>query len=377
MTGIMQMLLSSVAAADVYELYAWGDNDDSELGIGSTSSRSSPVQVGSLVDWKDISIRNNFAIANKTDYTLWSWGNNYNGQLGLNDRTTRNSPVQVGALTNWQSISAGGDWTHAIKTDNTLWAWGGTFAGRNGLNISDNSRVSSPVQVAGGAIWAKVSAGVINHSFGITIFGTLWAWGANNGGKLGLNDAFPGNQGRSTPTQVGGLTNWKEVATGRSHALAVKTDGTLWGWGYNNLGQLGQNHISPAFFSSPIQIGALTNWSKISAGAQLSFGVKTDGTLWAWGSNILGRLGTNSTIDISSPTQVGALANWTDINVGYGYNVAGINAGRFFTWGQNEKGELGQNDTVDRSSPVQVGTLTTWYRAQAGSRNTMGLKTPE
>jgi alpha-tubulin suppressor-like RCC1 family protein len=131
--------------------------------------------------------------------------------------------------------------------------------------------------------------------------------GYNGLGQLGLGDTA----NRSSPVQVGALTTWYQIAVGNQHALATKTDGTLWSWGNGFNGQLGQNAAGPGTYrSSPVQVGLLTTWSKIAGGRAFSLAVKTDGTLWSWGYNIYGNLGFNDTANRSSPVQVGALTTW-------------------------------------------------------------------
>jgi alpha-tubulin suppressor-like RCC1 family protein len=226
---------------------------------------------------------------------LWAWGlNNNHGQLGLNDRVNRSSPVQVGALSDWAQVSTGLITSFTVKTDGTLWAWGYNTNGQLGLN--DIARRSSPVQVGALSTWAQVSASAQQQTLAIRTNGTLWAWGENTNGGLGLNDIA----NRSSPVQVGALSNWAQVSAGSSFSLAVKTDGTLWAWGLNFAGQLGLNNVADR--SSPVQVGALSTWAQVSASSSFSLAVKTDGTLWAWG------LGTGS-----SPVQVGAFANWATV----------------------------------------------------------------
>ena len=138
----------------------------------------------------------------------------------------------------------------------------------------------------------------------------LWGWGVGTTGRLGLGDTTA----RSSPTQVGNLTNWLSVSAGYSGGLAIKADGTMWSWGEGEFGKLGLGDT--VNISSPVQIGALTTWSTILAGRSHNIARKTDGTLWSWGRNSYGQLGLGNTTHVSSPVQIGALTTWLTISAG-------------------------------------------------------------
>jgi len=346
------------------QLWSWGYNGSGQLGLGNTANRSSPVQVGALTTWLQVAAEGgNFSLAIKTDGTLWSWGVNYSGQLGSNSIVSRSSPVQVGALTNWQQVSANG-FSAAIKTDGTLWTWGQNSNGQ--LGSSSVVSRSSPVQVGALTNWNKVAVGT-DSCAAIKTDGTLWAWGNNDFGTLGQNNYIF----RSSPVQIGSLTNWKQVASGYRNCVAVKTDGTLWSWGNNYAGQLGLGDV--VLRSSPVQVGALTDWAFVATNGRVCAAVKTNGTLWSWGYNSTGQLGLGNVVNRSSPVQVGALTTWSIASVGNGINCAAITtAGALWMWGANGSGNLGQNNVISRSSPVQVGALTTWLSVSGG---TLAIKT--
>jgi alpha-tubulin suppressor-like RCC1 family protein len=367
--------------------WAWGDNTDSIIPDGTSTSYSSPIQIGILTGWTVISFSPNQGSLNaygfgggvKSNGSLWTWGRNNTGQLGTGDRTHRSSPVQVGTLTNWSSINCGGNAVAAIKTDGTLWTWGSNNYGRLGLN--DVTHRSSPVQVGAGTTWSKVSVGggSVNgddgHMLAIKTDGTLWAWGYNINGQLGLGDTTH----RSSPVQVGALTTWASVATGRTFSLAIKTDGTLWAWGGNASGQLGQGDI--VHRSSPVQVGALTTWSKVTGGGEGAYSgstlaIKTDGTLWSWGYNNSGQLGQNDIVHRSSPVQVGALTTWSSLPDHLSRFSAGAikTDGTLWVWGSNSSGQLGQNNLTNVSSPVQVGTYTNWNSISFGTASIGSIK---
>src|SRR5690349_12371564 len=196
----------------------------------------------------------------------------------------------------WKMTSAGINHTIAIKNDGTLWAWGFNGSGQLGNGASGDYK-TEPIQIGTASNWETVSAGA-NTSLAIKTDGTLWAWGDNFWGQVG--DGTFGNQ-KTVPTKIGTATNWKSIAAGMMFSLAIKTDGTLWTWGSNTDGQLG--HTASPF--TPQQVGTATNWKSVSGGAFHTVAVKTDGTLWAWGGNTNGQLGDGTTNSQSVPKQIG------------------------------------------------------------------------
>lgn len=344
--------------------WAWGWNTGGALGLGDVNQRTTPTLMGKTAPYSPYSIIGGFA-AVKPDGTLWTWGLNSAGALGLGDTLNRSSPVQVGALTNWKSVhtSGSGGYTMAIKTNGTLWGWGSAFYGNLGLNDAIQYR-SSPMQVGALTTWKEVSASPGGWTLATQTTGTLWAWGSSSNGMLGLGTIV----NRSSPTQVGVLTNWKTPVAGQGNGAAIKTDGTLWAWGVNTYGALGQNNTISR--SSPVQVGALTNWSILGAGQQNFKVSKTDGTLWSWGLNNNGQLGLDDLVHRSSPVQVGLLTNWARQALVSGSDSSLVikTDGTLWAWGANSYGTLGLGDTFKRSSPVQVGSLTRWqYIVQGGT----------
>jgi alpha-tubulin suppressor-like RCC1 family protein len=303
------------------------------------------------------------------DYKLFAWGYGYSGQLGLNSQTDRSSPVQVGSLTDWSSIFCGSKNSFSVKKDGTLWAWGRNNNGQLGIGTGggDVNNKSSPVQVGGLTTWSSVSASQY-HTLAIKTDGTLWAWGKNYSGQLGIGTSLAGSD-KSSPVQVGSLTTWSKVSASGNSSLAIKTDGTLWSWGYNGKGELGLGDTTNR--SSPTQVGALTNWSSVSIGGNFTLAVKTNGTVWTWGFNGFGGLGLGNTTNQSSPVQVGSLTTWSSIASGGNHVMAIKTDGTLWAWGFNAKGQLGLGNITNRSSPVQVGSLNKWYAASCGVQHSM------
>lgn len=345
-----------------YNLFSWGQNTTGQLGNQNTTNQSSPNQVGSLTNWLVLTGGYNSSFALKTDGTMWAWGNNAAGQLGQGNTTNRSSPVQIGALTIWASIGSAFRTNFGVTTSGALWVWGSGAQGRTGLG--NTTYYSSPKQVGSLTNWLRISSGSYGHVLAVKTDGTLWAWGYNNNGQLGLGDTV----NRSSPVQVGALSNWANVSAGQNDwSIAVKTDGTLWTWGSNVVGQLGLGNRT--YYSSPKQVGALTAWLLPSAGYRHALVTKTNGTLWAWGEGNYGQLGNNSINQINtSPLQVGALTNWSIASAAVNFSLAVKTDGTLWSWGQNSVGQLGQNTVgagTYKSSPTQVGSSTTWYSVSA------------
>ena len=247
---------------------------------------------------------------NDSGKTLWAMGANYFGALGINEAhaSLYSSPVQVSG--SWRYASNGQANAIATKPDGTLWAWGSNAHGQ----LGDNSVVhkSSPVQIPG-TTWNTTTNGT-NHSVATKTDGTLWSWGYNTRGQLGHNNTTK----YSSPVQVPGTTwgSGDQLSSGHDFVLSIKTDGSLWSWGSNSYGCLGHNNAHPTgTASSPVQVGSSTDWAMVRGSQTSAAAIKTDGTLWAWGMSSgggAGQLGQNSVVDYSSPVQIPG-TNWSTI----------------------------------------------------------------
>ena len=377
------------------ELWVWGAMSNGALGNfigGTTGARCTPVTtLAGGANWKQVSSGYRIMAAIKNDGTLWTWGRNANGQLGDNTRTTRSTPVTtfIGG-TNWKQVSCGVDHIGAIKTDGTLWMLGSNSVGQIGDNTS-TSRCTPVTTFAGGTNWKQVSSGSQTCA-AIKTDGTLWTWGQNAYGQLGDNT----KTSRCTPvTTFAGGTNWKQVSncvstnsSNNTHMVSIKTDGTLWTWGNNTEGQLGIN-VRGLFNirCTPVTTFAGgTNWKQVSCGGNFvvnfSAAIKTDGTLWTWGSQVDGQLGTNdSNIKCTPVTTFAGGTNWKQVSCG-GYHISSIKTdGTLWTWGKNTVGELGINvQTLGSNRLTPITTFaggTNWKQVSCGYQITAVIKTSD
>jgi alpha-tubulin suppressor-like RCC1 family protein len=369
-------------------LWTWGFGNDGRLGNGVTTGNiSTPVTTfAGGTNWKQVSSGNRHTAAIKTDGTLWTWGYGYNGRLGNAVTTNVSTPVTTFAGgTNWKEVSSGNSHTAAIKTDGTLWTWGNGSYGRLGDNTTTNK--STPVTTfAGGTNWKQVSSGFF-HTAAIKTDGTLWTWGTGTNGRLGR---FSFGTNIVTPiTTFAGGTNWADTATtepedlytlsaGYSHTAAIKTDGTLWTWGYGSNGRLG-NAVTTGNISTPVTtFSGGTNWKQVSSGNKHTAAIKTDGTLWTWGYGSNGRLGNaTATGNISTPvTTFSGGTNWKQVSAGYYHTAAIKTDGTLWTWGNGFFGQLGNAEISTKSTPVTTfAGGTNWKQVSSGFFHTAAIKT--
>jgi len=288
-------------------LWGMGDNDNGILGQNNETRYSSPVQIPGTT-WSDVSSTTSPRSGGvKSDGTIWLWGANGHGQMAQNgpSNTAYSSPVQVPGT--YEACEIATFSPLALKTDGSLWSWGRSEKGSLGVpSIAHDAHKSSPVQISGTWSGSKIAADY--NGMAIKTDGTLWIWGTNYYGNLGLNQANAQRTGQSSPTQIPGTT-WANIATAYDLCIATKTDGTMWVWGRNNDGALGINSPSDSHRSSPTQLPG-TNWVAVSTRGSSCSATKTDGTLWTWGMGAGGRLATNSVTYFSSPVQVPGTA-WT------------------------------------------------------------------
>jgi alpha-tubulin suppressor-like RCC1 family protein len=320
-------------------------------------------QVGSAC-WREVSAGQNFTLAIKSDGTLWGWGQNSNLLgLGLGNLANQNLPIQIGTANDWLTVSAGTIHSLAVKTNGTLWSWGNGQFGQLGNGVF-NSATPNVTQVGTATDWLRVSAGN-RFSLAIKNTGTLWSWGWNFTGQLGNNTVVDLN----LPAQVGTANDWFLIDAGDQHALAIKTTGTLWAWGNNTFGQLGDGTNTTSLL--PIQIGTATNWSLISGGTDHSMALDSSNILYTFGNNTNGQLGdgTNTPSNVPIPisfSSSGLVSFYIAISAGQTHSLAIKNDNTLWSAGFNNQGQLGLGNLTNTNVLTQIGTANTWIAISAG-----------
>jgi len=327
-------------------IIGFGFNNYGELGDGTTlpANGSEDVRTNPQ-DWLQVTKGSLHTTALRSDGTLWSSGWNMYGQLGDGTTTNKSTPVQVGTATDWIAFVSGTFHNMAIKVDGTLWGWGWNAAGQVGDGTNTNR--TSPTKIGAATNWVNLACGY-RHTVALQSNGTLWAWGYNGYGQLGNNTVTDIN----APAQIGTATNWTSIACGDYHTLALKSDGTLWAWGYNTYGQLGDGTTLDR--AVPVQIVTDNKWTSVVAGSGHTLALKSDGTLWAWGYNVYGQLGDGTTTNVSVPKQIGTATNWISLSAGRGHSIALASDGGIWAWGDNINGQLGDGTTTGRLAPTRL-----------------------
>ncbi len=401
-------------------LWTWGHGSSGQLGVNGTADKNTPQAVTASLPWVGVSAGDSHVLAIAADGTLWTWGSNDKGQLGssaLKTTDLQKVPLKITSPSGpWLAVSAGGHDSFALKADGNLYAWGDNGNGQLGISNS-NAMVTTPTKVGSGG-WQHVKAGY-DFTIGVMADGNVYTWGKGASGQLGngatsdttvpgiailyavkpgqvsggdihaadlrtsgvlTTYGYPGSGalGLTTtqlancstyacpqPQPVASTKPWRMVAAGSSHTLAIKSDGTLWAWGANGSGEVGNGSTTPQ--TTPVKIGSST-WAKVFAGptSRSSFALKADGTLYAWGNNGTGQLGTTASGNKTAPTVVAGSKRWVTVATA-GLHTLGITAdGKLWVWGNNDYGELGVDYYVvqQQNTPMQVGT-STWLDVAA------------
>ena len=360
LTGVTQVSAGaqfSLALKVDGTVWAWGNNFYPVLGNPAVTDISDvPVRVGALAGMAMVSAGYEHGLSLATDGTVWAWGHNNVGQVGDNSTSDRSSPAQVAGLSNVIAVAGGGFHSVALRADGTVWTWGLNGFGQLGDGTGLGRRL--PVQVVGLTDVTAIAAGA-EHTLALKRDGTVWAWGSNFGGQLG--DGSTAIEFRSTvPVRVVGLAGVVAIAGGQFHSVAVLSDGSVWVWGSNTLGQLGTGVTSDQQERAPIQVQGLSGAKAATAHLVHSVVLKNDGTLWAWGTNqlntiVYGLIGDGTSENRYSPVQVVGLGDVVAFDAGGLHTLALRSDGSVWSWGFNGVGELGIGSrATPQLSPTQV-----------------------
>lgn len=415
-------------------IYSWGASNDYATGQATLTDIQVPTQIGTGTDWLQVAGCSYTGFALKSNGTLWSWGDASFYQTGQNTTTNSQTPTQIGVASDWAVVYGGFNSStgYAVKSNGIGYSWGNSanYQGGNGGTAS----IQVPTIISGATNWGSFSAstsafaitdmtppvygslfgwgnningqtaqntltgatlaparvpGIINDwvkivlsrtypgatiasgagALGLRSNGTLWAWGNNSVASLAGTIAQGNNFNKySVPIQIGVLTTWADIAQNENGGLAIKTDGTLWSWGTDLNGSLGHGGLSAVNYT-PAQVGVATTWSKVFTSTAATFLIDTTGRLWTIGSNTnyVTGLGTNLG-DTTTITQIGSATNWLFVSSGLHGTIGIRTDGTLWTWGADQAGELAQGSVGGTyTTPTQVGALTTWATATYGA----------
>lgn len=349
-------------------LWAWGRNDYGQLGDGTNIHKTVATQIGTDTDWKLIAAGNNHSLAIKNNGTLWAWGRNNFGQLGDGSIVDKNAPFLVNNDTDWKTIASNVETSIALKEDGTFWGWGKNNA--NQLGDSNYLPIYLPTQIGTDANWNTVASGGGN-TLTLKDDNTFWGLGAgaegifgNGNGDIGLNYTIP--------TQTLPDTDWEKISTSDLVTLAIKSDGSLWAWGKNDDGNVGNGTFINGDSSwIPNHIGTANNWTSVCTRRKLSMAVNSNGELFCWGWNFYGQLGDGTTISRNVPTAVGIGTNWKSVAIGLYFTVGLTSNGSLWAWGFNDYGQLGDGTFTNKTTPTQIGATCTLTANSFDNKNSL------
>ncbi|MDQ1294529.1 MAG: hypothetical protein QG608_2413 [Actinomycetota bacterium] len=341
-------------------LWCWGENTSLQVTDLSDWVEGVPVRNGDPGPWAEADTGGAHTCAVRADRSLWCWGNSSLGQLGGGPGNDSAGPGQVAPPSQWIGVSghggsSGGGASCGVRVDRSLWCWGANAAGRLGDGTTINRvlpvRIELPLSERrpGNNGWTQVSVGV-QSTCAIRADESLWCWGSNSSGRLGDGTRVD----RHRPVRIAAGRTWSVVRTGLSHTCALATDSSLWCWGNNDAGELGIGSFAPA--DVPVRVEPGSSWSDVAVGYGFTCGTRTGGTLWCWGSNVDGRVGQPGAVDRSYPvpTRVGTADTWRAIRTGYFHACASRADRSLWCWGENRRGQLGDGGGPSGHEPRPV-----------------------
>ncbi|MGI4735907.1 MAG: RCC1 domain-containing protein, partial [Janthinobacterium lividum] len=359
-------------------LYAWGYNRYGQLGNATNNDSNTATPTPTLVagTYTQVAAGFSHSLGLRADGSLYAWGFNRYGQLGTttNNGTTTANPTPTLVAGTYAQVAAGSSHSLGLRADGSLHAWGDNYYGQLGTTTNNGITTANPTPTLVAGTYAQVAAGS-SHSLGLRADGSLHAWGDNYYGQLGNATNNGTSTANPSPTATGTALATRSLAMGSDFGLAVRGDGTLWAWGNNAYGQLGIA-TSTASTTRPVQVGTATDWVQVAAGQYHSLGLRADGTLYAWGYNYYGQLGnaTNNGTTTATPTPTLVAGTYTQVAAGQ-YHSLGLRAdGTLYAWGSNAYGQLGNatnNGTTTATPTLVAGTYT---QVAAGQYHSLGLR---
>jgi len=346
-------------------LFAWGDNAYGQLGDGTTFQRRAAVPVAGIAGAVAVVGSASHATIMKSDGSVWAIGQNVVGQLGDASTVQASAPVLLPGISSPKSFAVGGRHSLAVRANGTVVGWGDNSSGQ----LGDGTTISrgTPTLVSGLTNVTQVDAGA-EHSVALKADGTVWAWGENGSGQLGDGTFSP----RATPVQVTALSSVIFVAAGRYHSIAVKSDLSVWAWGWNYYGQIGDGTSTDR--NVPTRVNGVGAIDGIAAGGYHNVVLRTDGTVFAWGRNDYGQLGDGTTTPRGAPVQVTGLTQVTYVSAGLLHSLAVRDPGAtVWAWGDNSSGQLGTGDYTGATTPVQALRVSGVFGVAGGGFNSFAL----
>ena len=343
-------------------VWASGYNAYGQLGDNSLTTRITPVQVIGLTDIVSVASGSDFSLALKSDGTVYSWGNNTSGQLGDDTLVYKKVAIMVPDLADVVAIAAGNAHSLALKKDGTVWSWGNNGSGE--LGIGSTTRSTVPVQITTdyyGAAFGNVKQIACGGQFCMALLanGDVWSWGNSSLGQIGNT----GSQNKLKPIQTV-ISNIIDLKAGIYHAVALKVDGTVWTWGDNSCRQLGDGSTATKQ-TAPVQVSGMTNAIQVVAGGYTTGCLKVDGTAWGWGNNNTGQVGDGTAGNgmvpaipvgdqvtiVPLPSQV-LISDVTALTMSLNHSFALKGNGEVWSWAKNNYGQLGDGTTTYRLQPA-------------------------
>jgi len=346
----------SIFLRDDGTLWGFGYGLDGSYALGSFGNILEPTQIGNDTDWSNIYAGRDYTIVKKNNGSLWGQGNNTNGAVGAGPSgfaQVTESFTQIGNDNDWSKVAPSSSHCLALKTDGTLWGWGSNQSKVILYSESADTIFDTPVQIGTDTDWVEIEAG-LHTSLAIKEDGTIWTWGSSV--------LHSSTYEMEVEPLVSGFSKLSRFTSG-VHTLVLKDDGSLYVFGttWNNANAclgLGPDAISALYF---FQIGTSTDWQYISAGNMASYGIKENGTLWAWGVNEYGQVGDGTTEDKFYPTQIGTDTDWVMVKGGWRHAIALKSNGDLYSWGSGQKYQLGNNASIQINilQPTLIDTCVT------------------